>query len=208
MFKIAKQRDNGNYAYLGMLYQCATYFNIDMHSECAKYIVDTYLECIQGFDFLEWIRGANPSEKVVVMDRYFLKENFNDLLAVSDDLETLSDLFMYLYEQEIWIDANEDVLYSTVFNLSLKNRTKLDYIGIARTFERLYTIKDKATLNWDDIDTTVNLLAKCGYNIENDYKYRENNVNKTAMNILERLEQIFHFGVYICDKHDDYYYYY
>ena len=99
--KMAKEKDNGKYAVLGMMSQCASYFNVDIHSECVKYIVETYLECIDTCDFFEWIRGANPEEQVIVMDKEYLKENFNDLLSYSEDLEVLSDLFMYLYQQEV-----------------------------------------------------------------------------------------------------------
>ena len=191
MFKIAKQKDNGNYAYLGMLYQCATYFNIDIHSECTKYIVDTYLECINTFDFFEWIRGANPSEKVIVMNKDFLKENFNDLLSYSDDLEVLQDLFMYLYNQEVWIDEKEQVLYSTTFNLSFKNRTHFNYVGIAMEFERLCTLQEYQVIKWSDINSFIECIFYYGYDMEEDYDYRTDDIDTTVGNIIERIQQIF-----------------
>lgn len=191
--KQAKQKDDGTYARLGMMYQCASYFNVNIHSECVLYIVETYLECIDNCDFFEWIRGFNPNERVIVMDKKYLKENFNDLLSYSDDLEILQDLFMYLYNQEVWIDWNEKVLYSTVFNLSSTNRNKFNYIGIAMEFERLLTLKSKKALKWQDIDSMVEIMFTYGYNIEKDYDYRTNDIYSTADNIIERLEQIFHF---------------
>ena len=189
--KMAKQKDNGHYAMLGMMYDCASYFNVDITSECVLYIVETYLECIDTFKFQDWIRGANPKKKVVVMDKEYLKENFNDLLSYSEDLEVLQDLFMYLYKQEVWIDKNEQVLYSTVFNLSFKNRNKFNFVGIAMAYERLATLTEKEIVNWGDINDFVESVFFYGYNIEEDYKYRTNDIDKTAHNIRERMQQIF-----------------
>ena len=189
--KMAKKKDNGKYAVLGMMHQCASYFNVDISSECVKYIVETYLECIDNFDFLEWIRGAIPSERVIVMDKEFLKEYFNDLLDYSEDLEILQDLFLYLYQQEVWIDKTEQVLYSTVFNMSFKNRNKFNFVGIAMAYERLATLAEKEIVNWGDIDDFVESVFFYGYDIEEDYKYRTNDVDETANNIIERMQQIF-----------------
>lgn len=190
MLKIAKQKDNGKYARLGMLYECASYFDIDIHSECALYIVETYLECIDNCTFFEWIRGFND-EKVIVMDKTFLNKHFNDLLSYSDDLEVLRDLFMYLYNQDVWIDECENVLFSTVFTLSLKDRTRFNYIGIAMEFERLLTLKEKEIVNWNDIDSFVECIYHYGYNIDEDYKYREDSIDTTINNIIDRIGQIF-----------------
>lgn len=191
--KIAKQKDSGRYALLGMMCECASYFNVDIDSECVLYIVETYLECIDYCSFEEWIRGFNPDEKVVIMDRNYLKENFNDLLSFSDDLDTLRDLFMYLYDQEVWIDYSADVLYSTVFNLSLKNRIKLNYIGIAMEYEKLNTIHEKigTGAEWEDIDSFVECLNQYGYDIEKDYDYRTKDIDTTIDNINERIQQVF-----------------
>lgn len=55
--KKAKEKDDGTYALLGMMYQCASYLNIDITSECVLYIVDTYLENINYCTFFEWLRS-------------------------------------------------------------------------------------------------------------------------------------------------------
>jgi len=190
-YKLAKQKDSGRYALLGMMHECASYFNVSIESECVLYIVETFLECIDNCSFEEWIRGFNPDEKVVVMDRDYLKENFNDLLSFSDDLDTLRDLFMYLYDQDVWVDYSIDVLYSTVFNLSLKNRIRLNYIGIAMEYERLNTIHSKNGAEWKDIDSFVECLNQYGYDIESDYDYRTEDINTTIQNINERMQQVF-----------------
>ena len=191
MQEIAHERDNGRYAKLGMMHECASYFNVDFNAECVLYIVDTYLECIKGYTFFDWIRGGSPSAKVMVMNKQYLQENFNDLLSYSDDLETLSDLFMYLYDQEMWIDHKANVLYSTTFNLSLKNRKKLNYIGIMMELERIFTLQEFEIITWQDIDTFVECLYEYGYDIDKDYNYREDNEYDTVNNIVDRLDQIF-----------------
>ena len=191
--KMAKEKDNGKYAVLGMMYQCASYFNVSIHSECVKYIVETYLECINNCSFFEWIRGFNPDARVTVMTREYLKENFNDLLSYSEDLEVLQDLFMYLYNQEVWIDKNEQVLYSTVFNMSFKNRNKFDFVGIAMEYERLAVLTEKQIVTWSDINDFVECVFFYGYDIEEDYEYRTKDMNETADNIIERMQRIFGF---------------
>ena len=55
--KKAKEKDDGTYALLGMMYQCASYLDIDITSECVLYIVDTYLENINYCTFFEWLRS-------------------------------------------------------------------------------------------------------------------------------------------------------
>ena len=52
----AKKRDNGRYAMLGMMYQCASYLNIDINSEQALNIVQTYLTSTTCCSFFEWLR--------------------------------------------------------------------------------------------------------------------------------------------------------
>lgn len=53
----AKEKDDGTYALLGMMYQCASYLNMDITSECVLYIVDTYLDNINYCTFFEWLRS-------------------------------------------------------------------------------------------------------------------------------------------------------
>ena len=188
---LAKEKDNGTYALSGMMHQCASYFNVDEHSECVKYIVETYLECISNCTFLEWIRGFNPSEKVIVMDKEFLQENFSDLWSYSNDLEVIQDLFMYLYNQEMWIDKKANVLFSTTFNLSLQDRVELNYIGIAMEYERLCVLREKEIIGWNDIDTFIECVDYYGYDMTKDYEYRTDDVDETADNVIERIQQIF-----------------
>lgn len=60
----AKQKDDGTYALLGMMYQCASYLHIDINSKCTLYIVNTYLQDINYCSFLEWLRSKEVNELI------------------------------------------------------------------------------------------------------------------------------------------------
>lgn len=72
--KLAKRKDDGTYALLGMMYQCASYFGMDITSECVSHIVDTYLQSINYCTFFEWIR----SKEVHVYVTEQCESNLND----------------------------------------------------------------------------------------------------------------------------------
>lgn len=55
MIKIAKQKDDGSFAKMGMMQYCADWFNVPCMSKCTEYIVDTYLECIDEDSFDTWL---------------------------------------------------------------------------------------------------------------------------------------------------------
>ena len=42
MIEIAKQKDDGSFAKMGMIKYCADWFNVPYMSKCTEYIVDTY----------------------------------------------------------------------------------------------------------------------------------------------------------------------
>ena len=54
---MAKEKDDGTYALLGMMYQCASYLDIDITSECTSHIVNKYLQEINYCTFFEWLRS-------------------------------------------------------------------------------------------------------------------------------------------------------
>ena len=62
--ELAKKKDDGTYATLGMMYLCASYFDIDINSECVLYIVDTYLQNINYCTFREWIRSKEANSLI------------------------------------------------------------------------------------------------------------------------------------------------
>ena len=69
IFKKAKQKDNGKYATLGMMYECASYFNLDIYSDKVSEIVETYVEAINYCTFFEWIRSKEV-QKYIEQNRW------------------------------------------------------------------------------------------------------------------------------------------
>lgn len=190
MIEIAKEKDNGTFAKTGMRWAVSQYFNIDMNAPCVTEIVDTYLECIDNISFDKYLYGLHSGGRPVILTRKTLQKNYRDLLQVSDDLDTIVDLFMYLYDEEFYIDVISDCIFST--NLKeLIGRQKLNFTGIAMEYERLCLLHEKELLTWEDIDSIVVILKAYGYDIDKDYKYRTADIYETASNIEERLNQIF-----------------
>lgn len=74
MKKLAKRKDDGTYALLGMMHQCASYFDMDITSECVSHIVHTYLQSINYCTFFEWIR----SKEVHLYVTEHCETNLND----------------------------------------------------------------------------------------------------------------------------------
>lgn len=191
MIEIAKQKDDGSFAKMGMRQYCADWFNVPYMSECTEYIVDTYLECIDEDDFDTWIKGLSTKHnRPFIIKREELEHSYKDLLQVSDDLNIIVDLFMYLYDKEFFVDELTDCIYSTDYTHDY-NRKKLNFIGIAMEYERLCTLHSKEMLSWYDIDSLVDCLIEYGYDIEKDYDIRTNDVYETALNIEERLQEVF-----------------
>ena len=189
MIEIAKEKDDGTFAKLGMKKYTANWFNVDINAPCVTEIIDTYLECIDNIDYDKYVYGLYSGGRPIILTREVLQKEYKDLLDVSDDLETIIDLFMYLYEKEFYADLISDCIYCT--NFKDFERKPLNYVGIAMEFERLCVLHEKEMLSWSDIDSLVECLFEYGYDIEKDYEYRTNDVYETAYIIEERLNQIF-----------------
>lgn len=190
MIEIAKEKDNGVFAKLGMQYALAKWFTVDINAPCVIEIIDTYLECIDNIDFKSWLYGLYHDGMPMILTRERLEKNYPDLMQVSEDLETISDLFMYLYDREFYVDNISDCIYST--NFKHFERFRLNYVGICMEYERLCTIYEFTELKWKDIDSIVAIMNEYGYDIEKDYDYRTDDIYETADNIIERLQQIFY----------------
>ena len=189
MIEVAKAKDNGVFAKLGMRTYIAQYFNVPITAPCVLEIVDTYLECIDNIGFDRYIYGLYSGGRPVILTREELQKEYKDLLDVSDDLETVIDLFMYLYDKEFYADLKSDCIYCT--NFKDFKRKPLNYVGIAMEFERLCVLHEKEMLTWYDIDSLIECLIEYGYDIEKDYDIRTNDVYETASNIEERLQEVF-----------------
>ena len=189
MIEVAKKKDNGTFAKMGMRDFLGNWFDLDYNSPCLIEIIDTYLECIDDISFEDYVFGLYSGGKPMILTKKDLKKSYKDLLYVSDNLEIIADLFMYLYDEEFFVDKISDCIWSTSYNAF--ERKKLNFIGIAMEYERLCTLHEKEMLNWCDIDSLIECLIEYGYNIEKDYKIRTNDIYETALNIEERLKEIF-----------------
>ena len=63
--KQAKQKDDGRMALLGMKVYLAIRFGVDINSEAVDYIVSTFLGCIDGITFQEYMWGENRNEETI-----------------------------------------------------------------------------------------------------------------------------------------------
>lgn len=189
----AKEKDKeGKYARIGMEAMCSLWFNIEeTHSICVKAIVDDYLETV-NMDLFLWLRHGNGEREPVIFKRDYLESNYSDLLNVSNDLNVIAGLFFHLYGIKFFADYDCDCIYSTEFKQF--NRRELNYVGIMMEVERLITLQERKVLAWEDINESVELLKKYGYDMDQDDGYRTDDLYETASNIEERLDQIFHFS--------------
>lgn len=187
MFKIAKEKDDGRFAKLGMKEYCASFFDVDVTSEAVLYIVDTYLECINDIDFDEWIAG-NYTSRPMIYTKNDLKNLYSDLTYISKDLKEITNLFMYFYNQDFYVDELNDYIYTTTFNL--KNRQRIDSLGIRLEIERLITLHEKEILTEKDVESCIEVLNQYGYDIEKDYDIRNPDIYIMASNIEERMNQV------------------
>lgn len=198
--QLANQKDDGTFAIYGMkkyLSECSNIYPF-MNAECINYIVETFLECIDSVDFHTWLQQGNDDGRPIIITREMLQKDFKDLLTVSEDLETISDLFMYLYNVSMWVDYETDCLYTTMFNIDYHNRKKLDFISIVQQYERISVLMEYNSLKWSDIFDMIECMKGSGYDIISDYKCicvdnedEEENINKTVDTIRERLQQVF-----------------
>lgn len=191
MLDVAKEKDkDGAYAKMGMKYMIANHFKVNPNSEAVIYILETYLECISK-DLLQWLRTPSD-ESPMIITRETLEKDYSDLLEPSTDLESVQDLFCYLYDQEFWIDEAEDCLYSTTYEY--KDRVKLNFVGIAMEYERLCTLYENELVTWSDVNSMLEIVTQYGLDVEDGYKVRTDDVNQTAINIIDRVNYIFSFN--------------
>ena len=198
--ELANQKDDGSFAMYGMKHYLSKCSNIYpfLNAECINYIVETFLECIDSVDFHTWLKKGNDDGRPIIITREMLQKDFKDLLMVSEDLEVISDLFMYLYNVDMWVDKETDCLYTTMFSINYHNRKKLDFINIIKEYERLSTLQECNVLKWSEIYDEIEYFKLNRYDIISDYKCiyedsddEEYNINKTVDIIRERLQQVF-----------------
>ena len=189
--KIAHEKDDGKLVIYGMQKYLSECSGIPYFSESITYIIETFLECIDSVDFHTWLKKGNNDGRPIIITQEMLQNDFKDLLMVSEDLDIIRDLFMYLYDIEMWIDRDLNCLYTTMFHINYHNRKKLNFIGIAMEFERLSVLKEQNIITWSDINSFIECITQYGYDMERDYKYRTNDIDETADIIIERMKRIF-----------------
>ena len=182
MFEIAKEKDNGFFAKIGMQKTLADIWGVDTNSDCVEYTVDTFLECVDSMDFMSYIKTV----------QVYRKEDFIDL-AEFGSLDNIADALMYIYDIEVFYDITNDLLYTTEkgYTDKMNNRKKLNYIGIIIETEKLAVLYENNIITQKDIDIYIEILDSYGFDIEETYDCRELTVRDTADTILDRMNQIF-----------------
>mgnify|MGYP003539406979 FL=1 len=182
MFEIAKEKDNGFFAKIGMQKTLADIWGVDTNSECVEYTVDTFLECVDSMDFMSYIKTV----------QVYRKEDFIDL-AEFGSLDNITDALMNIYGIEVFYDITSNLVYTTEkeYTDKMNNRKKLNYIGILIETEKLAVLYENNIVTQKDIDIYLEILDNYGFDIEETYDCRELTVRDTADTILDRMNQIF-----------------
>lgn len=183
MNKIAKEKDtDGFYAKMGMRIILANLWGVEMYSECVRYTVDTYLECVDTMSFGEYTKTIKTYKEEDVKD-----------LSNFGSLNNIVDALMYIYGIEIFVDSENNLLYTTEkeYTDKMNNRRKLNYIGIVMELERLCILSEEERVTENDIEVFIEILSEYGFDIEETYDYKETTVQDTAITIIDRMNQIF-----------------
>lgn len=183
MNKIAKEKDtDGFYAKMGMRIILANLWGVEMYSECVRYTVDTYLECVDTMSFGEYTKTIKTYKEEDVKD-----------LSNFGSLNNIVDALMYIYGIEIFVDNENNLLYTTEKEHTdkMNNRKKLNYIGIVMELERLCILYEEERITENDIEVFIEILSEYGFDIEETYDYKETTVQDTAITIIDRMNQIF-----------------
>lgn len=183
MNKIAKEKDaDGFYAKIGMRTILANLWGVETYSECVKYTVDTYLECVDTMSFGEYTKTIATYEREDVAD-----------LSNFGSLNNIVDALMYLYGIEIFVDTENNLLYTTEkeYTDKMNNRRKLNYIGIVMELERFCILCEEERVTENDIEVLIEILSEYGFDIEDTYDCKGKTVQDTAITIIDRMNQIF-----------------
>ena len=156
----------------------------DATYDVAEYIVDTYDECIDDMNFTDFIRN-----KVLVLNRDVLQKDFDDLMMTTstNDLSFVAELMAMLDIGEFYEWENE-CIFTTLLEKGdkekIKNRQKINYIGICMEYERLATLVEFEIVQDKDVESCKDIILQYGVNIQNC---------NNASEVLDRLGQIFGF---------------
>ena len=188
--KQAKAKDDGRMALLGMKLYLAMRFNVDINSEAVDYIVSTFLECIDGITFQEYMIGKNKTEKTIqkplIIKNENLNKQFKGLMDYYDsDIEEVIDIVGRVYDVDFFTDEKSNCIYCTEYSTEYINKTDINMVEVKKVYDILTGI---GVLKKDDLKYIENKLN------ENDI-YLEIDIDKTGArnSYIDRLEQIFGF---------------
>jgi hypothetical protein len=180
----AKELDtNGKYAYKGMLRVVENKFGIHYPNEATKYVLDTFLECIDDQSFSQFL------QKCRIWTKEDLEKIIPEIWAECITLDGACEYLCYFYDLEFW--TWEDGIFSTDVPIDFEdNRTKINFVGVQMECERLkcmldYEDKHGIPVTANDLDIVAEIVAQYGYDIRGDYDF------ETGDDMLERYQQVF-----------------
>lgn len=173
-----------NFKEYGQIAYTKKHTNAD--DETAKYIVDTYNECIDNMSFENYIK-----DKVMVLNKEDLEKDFDDLLMTTPiyNLAFVAELMAMLNIGEFY-EMNNECIFTTLLNKGdkekIRNRKKINYIGICMEYERLATLVEHEIDTHKDVVDCVAILDEYGFQVFNgEWK------GCTADDVLDRVNQVF-----------------
>ena len=154
----------------------------DATYDVAEYIVNTFNECIDDMSFREFIK-----DKVLVLNRDVLQKDFDDLMMTTstNDLSFVAELMAMLDIGEFYEWKNE-CIFTTLLKKGdkekIKNRQKINYIGICMEYERLATLIEFEIVQNKDVENCKEIILQYGVDIQKCIN---------AHDIIDRLNQLF-----------------
>ena len=145
--KIAKAKDiDGSLALKGMDLFIGNFNNCPNDSvgcnEAIAYLTNTYLECIDGQDFFEWVTQGNENGQPLILSEWRFKEVFQEISDLNFTLKGITETIAVLYGQEWWIFGYEDYDIFLATTTWKDNYNKLDIIGVHKAMSTFCTLFD------------------------------------------------------------------
>lgn len=159
----AKQKDDGRMALLGMKLYLAMRFNVDINSEAVDYIVGTFLECIDGITFQEYMMGENRNEETIQKPLIISFESmrnsyFTKMMKFYDnDGDKVLNIVKDVFNTEFFTDNYQRCIYCTEIGTSFLYDSDIDMNEVKRCWDILTGL---GTLKIEDIHYIKETLEK------------------------------------------------
>lgn len=141
--KQAKQKDDGKMALLGMKLYLAMRFGVDINSEAVDYIVSTFLECMDGITFQQYMMGENRNEETIqkpliisfesMRNSYFVKM----MKFYDNDGDKVLDIVKDIFNTEFFTDDYQECIYCTEIGTSFLCDSDIDMNEVKRCWDIL-----------------------------------------------------------------------